>query len=131
MIGILASVFILPAGALRDLCPISVTTTAISDDKPCPPTVAGGASNLTENLTPASLFTVDDLLYLGLPQALSNRELLSPIIMGDLFTRRSLAGLTSDLVNNLIASRQSFWNEHGSGILDVAGRGQTKRICEF
>ena len=91
----------------------------------------GEAPNLTEILTPAGLFPVGELLYLGLPQALSNRELLSPIIMGDLCARRSLAGLTSDLVNNLIASRQSFWNEHGSGILDVAGRGQTKRICEF
>ena len=127
----LASVFVLPAGAIRDLCPIRVTTTAIRNDKLCHQQRPVEAPNLTEILTPAGLFPVGELLYLGLPQALSNRELLSPINMGDLCTRRNLAGLTSDLVNTLIAARQSFWKKHGPGILDVAGRGQTGRICEF
>ncbi len=127
----LASVFVLPAGAIRDLCPIRVTTTAIRNDKLCHQQRPVEAPNLTEILTPAGLFPVGELLYLGLPQALSNRELLSPINMGDLCTRRSLAGLTSDLANTLITVRQLFWNEHESGLLDVAGRSQTRRICEF
>lgn len=102
----LASVFILPAGAIRDLCPIRVTTTAIRNDKLCHQQRPVGAPNLTENLTPASLFTVGFLLYIGLPQVLSTRELLSPINMGDLCARGSLAGLTSDLANTLMTARQ-------------------------